>query len=77
MKNFFTKNTIELEPLMGTHITSVAKEAVEIADFLKTIVSFTFNEVRLSVKPNSLADNVVQAYTLGLQTVTNKENNYE
>jgi len=66
MKNFFTKNTIELEPFLGTHITSVAKEAVEIANFLKTTVSFTFNEVRLSVKPNSLADNVVQAYTLGL-----------
>ena len=65
MKNFFS-NTIELDPLMGTHITSVAKEAVEIADFLKTTVSFTFNEVRLSVKPNSFAENVVQAYTLGL-----------
>ena len=67
MKNFFS-NTIELEPLMGTHIDSVAKEAVEISDFLKTIVSFTFNEVRLSVKPNSLAENVVAMYHLQLHS---------
>ena len=66
MKNFFTKNTIELEPFLGTHITSVAKEAVEIANFLRTTIEFNFNGIKLSVKPNSLADNVVQAYTLGL-----------
>lgn len=65
MRNFFS-NTIELDPLMGTHITSVAKEAVEIANFLRITVRFTFNGIKLSVKPNSLADNVVQAYTLGL-----------
>jgi len=65
MKNFYP-NTIELDPLMGTHITSVAKEAVEIANFLRTTIEFNFNGIKLSVKPNSLADNVVQAYTLGL-----------
>lgn len=63
MTNFFDE-TIKLEPLMGSHISSVAEEAVKIANFLQATVCFVFSDVKNIVPPGRTVENVVQSYYL-------------